>query len=261
MNEALLENQCALVTGASRGIGRAIADCLAGAGCSVAVSSRNRQECENAAAEIAESHKVRTIGLQADVSSLESVQRLFRELSKWSAGRLDVLVCNAGYPFWPEIWNTPLHETPAEKLQAWYLDIFCTDALGSVFCTFGALPLMTARRSGSILYVSSTPALEGFQGTPYTMAKSSLLGLMKDVAREYGKDNIRANALALGNIQTPATFEQLDEASRRELAAEAPLRRWGAPEEVAKAALFLVSDLSSFVTGQILVVDGGTLRR
>ena len=120
---------------------------------------------------------------------------------------------------------------------------------------------MLARRKGTILYIASTPALEGFQGTAYTMAKAAVLGLMKDVAREYGKNNIRANALALGNIQTPATFDHLDDESRRIRAAEAPLQRWGTPAEVGKAALFLVSDLSSFVTGQVLVVDGGTVRR
>jgi 3-oxoacyl-[acyl-carrier protein] reductase len=93
------------------------------------------------------------------------------------------------------------------------------------------------------------------------MAKAAILGLMRDVAREYGKDNIRVNALALGNIETPATMGQLDDESRYTLAAEAPLKRWGKPEEVGKAALFLVSELSSFITGQVLVVDGGTVRR
>jgi 3-oxoacyl-[acyl-carrier protein] reductase len=257
----ILEDQVALITGASRGIGRAIAGTLAGAGCNVAVTSRNPQECEAAAAEIAANHRVRTIGLRADVSRPESIRELFRHLGEWSGGRLDVLVCNAGYPMRPEIWNTPLHASPADRIHFWYTEVFGTDALGSVYCTFEALPLMMKRRSGTIIYISSTPALEGFQGGPYTMAKAAVLGLMRDIAREYGKDNIRANALALGNIQTPATFEHLDEASRESLAAEAPLRRWGTPEEVGKAALFLASDLSSFVTGQVLVVDGGTVRR
>ena len=261
MSNLLLENQVALVTGASRGIGRAIAECLAEAVCHVAVTSRNGQECEAVAAEIAAKHPVRAIGIQADIAHAESVHELFSRLRIWSSGVLDVLVCNAGYPFRPEIWDTPLHATPADKLSLWYLDAFGTDAMGAVFCTFEALSLMRSRRNGTILYISSTPALEGFQGTPYTMAKSALLGLMRDVAREYGKDHIRANALALGNIQTPATFEQLDQETRHSLAAEAPLNRWGAPEEVGQAALFLVSDLSSFVTGQVLVVDGGALRR
>ena len=256
-----LNQQVALVTGASRGIGRAIAETLAGAGCEVAVTSRNADESRRVAEEIARSHSVKTIGLRADVSNQESVRGLFLQLRTWSGDRLDILVCNAGYPMRPEIWNTPLDATPPAMLTQWYHDVFNTDAMGSVLCTFEALPLMMARRSGRILYISSTPALEGYQGVPYTMAKAAILGLMRDVAREYGKHNIRANALALGNIKTSATFDQLDETEQNELAAEAPLNRWGAAEEVGRTALFLVSDLSSFVTGQVLVVDGGTVRR
>ena len=262
MNEILtLDKQFALVTGASRGIGRAIAESLAGAGCNVAVTSRNLQESQEAAKELADRFHVLAVGLQADVSSHESTAGLFQRLRAWSSDRLDILVCNAGYPFRTEIWDTPLHATPPDKLPTWYTEVYSTDAMGSVFCTFEALPLMRARGSGKIIYIASTPAIEGFQGTAYTMAKAAMLGLMRDVAREYGRDNIRANALALGNIQTPATFGKLDEESRKALAAEAPLQRWGSPGEVGKAALFLASDLSSFVTGQVLVVDGGTVRR
>ncbi len=256
-----LEKQYALVTGATRGIGRAIAETLAGAGCNVAVTSRKPEECRTVAAEIARTHGVQSAGLQADVSIRESVHELFEQMRPWSSGRLDILVCNAGFPMKTEIWATPLHQVPSDKLPEWYIRVFSTDAMGSVYCTYEALPWMLSQRSGRILYISSTPALEGFQGTAYTMAKSAVLGLMKDVAREYGKDNIRANALALGNILTAATFDSLDEDSRKALAAEAPLKRWGKTEEVGKAALFLVSDLSSFVTGQVLVVDGGTVRR
>jgi NAD(P)-dependent dehydrogenase (short-subunit alcohol dehydrogenase family) len=255
-----LDGQYALVTGGSRGIGQAIARSLAGAGCSVAVASRQLQDCEAAAQEIVNTLGVAALGLQCDVSKQKSVHDLFEQLRRWTEGRLDILVCNAGYPFLQEIWNTPLDATPAQNLENWYLDIFRTDTMGSVFCTYEALPLMIARRSGSIIYISSTPALEGYQGVAYTVAKAAILGLMKDVAREYGKFNIRANALALGSIQTPATYDQLDPESRKSFAEDAPLRRWGEPEEVGRAALFLASDLSSFVTGQTLVVDGGTVR-
>jgi len=140
--------------------------------------------------------------------------------------------------------------------------VFETDTLGSLYCTREALPLMMARGAGgSIIYISSTPALEGFQGTAYTVAKAATLGLMRDVAFGYGRHDIRANALALGNIATPATLDQTDPAVRDELIKDAPLRRWGTPEEVARAVLFLASDDSSYMTGQTLVIDGGMVRR
>ena len=262
MNKAgLLEGNYALVTGGSRGIGRAIAEILAQDGCNVAITSRNQEDVEAAAAEIAGNFGVRTLGSACDVSRHQSVSELFHHLREWSAGQLDVLVCNAGYAFVPEIWSTPLHAAEPDTLERWFVGVFRTDLLGSLFCTYEALSLMMARKSGSIVYIASTPALEGYRGTPYTAAKAGILGLMRDVAREYGKFNIRANALALGNIMTPATFGQMDPESRKVLAEEAPLMRWGQPEEVGRSVLFLGSRLSSFITGQTLVVDGGTLRR
>ncbi len=111
------------------------------------------------------------------------------------------------------------------------------------------------------MYISSTPALEGYKGAPYTAAKAGILGFMRDVAREYGQYNVRANALALGNILTSATYASLDPETREALVREAPLRRWGQPEEVANAVVFLVSNLSTFITGQTIIVDGGTVRR
>ncbi|MBP1608489.1 MAG: short-chain alcohol dehydrogenase like protein [Acidobacteria bacterium] len=257
----ILSGKFSLITGSTRGIGRAIADALAEHGCNVLITSRNSVETQAAAKEIGDRYSVEAAGFACDVSQQASVQALFAYLRKWSSDRLDILVCNAGFPFRGEIWETPLHATPPGRILDWYFDLFGTDTMGSVLCTFEALQLMVVRKSGSIIYITSTPALEGYRGTPYTVAKAATLGLMKDVAREYGRYNIRANALALGNIRTPATFDQLDEESRNALAQEAPLRRWGSPEEVGKAALFLASDLSGFITGQTIVVDGGTLRR
>jgi 3-oxoacyl-[acyl-carrier protein] reductase len=255
-----LEGHFALVTGGSRGIGKAIAATLAEQGCNVAVTSRKLGDAEAVAGVIGKKTGVRTLGAACEVSMQSSVVELFGEIRRWSSNRLDVLVCNAGYPFLTEVWVTPLHATPPEKLGMWYLNLFQTDTMGSVFCTYEALQMMMEARKGSIIYLSSTPALEGYMGTPYTVAKAGILGLMKDVAREYGRYNIRANAFALGNIKTPATYENLPSETRQALAKEAPLGRWGEPEEVGRAALFLASDLSSFITGQTLVVDGGSLR-
>jgi 3-oxoacyl-[acyl-carrier protein] reductase len=256
-----MEGSHAVVTGSTRGIGRAMASILARHGCNVVVSSRHAGDCGQTAKVLADEHRVRTVGLVCDVSVQSQVCAMFREVRKWCDGQLDVLICNAGYPLRDDVFNTPLDKTPAEKLEEWYLSVFRTDALGSVFCTYEALPLMLACGRGSIIYVSSIPALAGYQGAPYTVAKAGILGLMKDIAREYGRRNIRANALALGNIRTPATYDLLNEATRRLFAEQAPLRRWGLPEEVGEAALFLASEQSSFVTGQILVVDGGVVRR
>ncbi|HYK87410.1 MAG TPA: SDR family NAD(P)-dependent oxidoreductase [Acidobacteriota bacterium] len=261
ITDRILEGRFALVTGSSRGIGKAIATTLGEHGCNVAVTSRKLQDAQAVATDIADNAGVRTMGTSCEVSKPSSVRELFREIRQWASDRLDVLVCNAGYPFLTELWETPLHATPSEKLESWYLNLFQTDTMGSVFCTFEALPLMMAARKGSIIYLSSTPAVEGYMGTPYTVAKAGILGLMKDVAREYGSYNIRANAFALGNIKTSATFESLAPETQQALAQESPLKRWGEPEEVGRAALFLASDLSSFVTGQTLVVDGGSLRR
>jgi NAD(P)-dependent dehydrogenase (short-subunit alcohol dehydrogenase family) len=255
-----LEGQYALITGASRGVGRAVAECFAEAGCSVAVAARGAA-ISSVAKEIGEKWRVPCLGLCADVAQQESVHRLFEAIRSWSADRLEILVNNAGYSFSREIWDTPLDAVPADRLKAWFSDIFQTDTMGSVFCTYEALPMMMVRKCGSIIYIASTPALEGFQGTPYTVAKAGVLGLMKDVARLYGHLNIRANALALGNIRTAATLANLDPGMQSRLAEETPLRRWGETEEVARAALFLASNRSSFITGQTIAVDGGTVRR
>ncbi len=259
--ERVMEGRCALVTGGSRGIGFAAASALAGAGCKVALCSRSPSEAIAAADGIGTKHGVETLGLGGDVSDPADVRRMVSEVARWTNGRLDTLVCNAGYPFLREIWETPLDRTPADKLTAWYLEPFRVDTLGSVYCTFEALQVMLKCGGGSMIYIASTPALEGLQGSPYTVAKAGVLGFMKDVARTYGKDNIRANALALGNISTPATTRVIDPEAQQAFAEATPLKRWGRPEEVAQAILFLASPQSSFITGQTLVVDGGSLRR
>lgn len=251
-----LPGQVALVTGGTRGIGRAAVDELARYGAALAVVSRHGAAAERVAREIAEAHDVPTFAVAVDVSDRRAVQRGVDQALAWSGGRLDILVNNAGYPVVDTLWNTPLHEVPADELDARFASVAAVDLVGARNMTHAVLPAMLRQKHGTIVFVSSTPALSGHKATPYTEAKAGVLGLMRDVALNYGRAGIRANAVAPGNIRT-AWCDSLSAAEQAALAAEAPLGRWGEPREVAQAILFFASPLSSFVTGQTLVVDGG----
>lgn len=255
-----LDGAWAVVTGSTRGIGRETAGALAEAGANVVVSSRSPEDTKAVAAEIRDEHGVEAHGVAADVTDPEAVADLFETVDDLSGGRLNVLVNNAGYPWEEDLWETPLHEVPRDELEARFREVHEVDLAGARRCSWEALGRMRDDGGGSLVFVSSTPALVGYKGTPYTEAKAGTLGLMRDLAREYGPDGIRANAVAPGNIATDFAGE-LDAADRGELGEEAPLGRWGTPREVADAILFLASELSSFVSGQTLVVDGGTERR
>jgi 3-oxoacyl-[acyl-carrier protein] reductase len=244
----------------ARGSGRATAELFAQCGARVAINGRSQPDAEKVAAELRQRYKVSALALAADVAEVDAVEKMFTALSQWSNKQLDILVCNAGYPLVDEIWNTPMHEMEKQEVEQWFRQVRAVDLDGARYCSREALRLMLPQRRGSIIFISSTPALSGYQGTPYTEAKAALLGLMRDLAREYGKFNIRVNALALGNIAS-GWYEKLPETCRQELAVEAPLARWGKPEEVAGAILFLASGLAGFITGQTLVVDGGKVMK
>jgi len=192
------------------------------------------------------------------VSKWEQVSALVQKTLDWSGGRLDILVNNAGFPLVEDRWKTPLHEIPEAELDRWFQEVYDVDLKGARYCTRAALPVMIRQRRGSIVFISSTPAIAGYRGTPYTEAKAGLLGLMRDVAREYGRYGIRSNAIAPGNIKTE-WFSKLTPEEQKVMAEECCLARWGEPAEIAGAAVFLASDLSSFITGQTLIVDGGTV--
>ena len=255
-----LRDRTVLVTGASHGIGRATAELFTRCGAAVAVNGRDATETHQLATVLSEQHGVRTLPVVADVTDAAAVREMFAQLQAWNSNRLDVLVCCAGYPLVEELWRTPLHEMREAEVEQWFHQVRAVDLDGARLCSHHALKIMVPQRRGNLIFVSSTPALSGYYGTPYTEAKAALLGLMRDLAFEYSKHGIRANAVAPGNIAS-GWYHQLSESQKQELATEAPLQRWGRPEEVAGTILFLASDLAGFITGQTIVVDGGKVRR
>jgi 3-oxoacyl-[acyl-carrier protein] reductase len=235
---ASLEGKLALVTGASKGIGRAIATELAAAGATVVVGYRTgADEAEALAAEIGGR------AIQADVSSAEDAKRLVAE-----AGDIDVLVNNAGLT--------------RDGLLARMSDddwrIVLETNLSSVFYTCRAVtrPMMK-KRSGSIVNVSSIVGVHGNWGqTNYAASKAGIIGFTKSIARELGSRGIRANVVAPGYVKTQLT-DVLPEEATQAMIANTPLGRVAEPHEVAGAVRFLASDEAAFITGEVLLVDGG----
>ncbi len=233
-----LEGKLALVTGASRGIGRAIAAELAGAGAQVVVGYRSSaDEAEALAAEIGGR------AVQADVADPDQAARLVQE-----AGDLDILVNNAGLTrdgliarMSDEDWHTVLDTN-----------------LGGVFHTCRAAARgMMRKRGGAIVNMTSVVGLHGNPGqTNYAASKAGIIGFTKALARELATRGVRANAIAPGYVETALT-DVLPEDVRGMILANTPLGRLGRPEDVAGAVRFLCSDEASFITGEVLLVDGG----
>jgi 3-oxoacyl-[acyl-carrier protein] reductase len=235
---ASLDGKLALVTGGSRGIGRAIALELGRAGADVVVSYRaGREEAEAVAAEIDGR------AIEADVGDAASAKALVEE-----AGELDILVNNAGL--------TRDGVLARMSDDDWH-DVIETN-LSSVFytCRAAARPMMK-RRGGSIVNISSIVGLRGNWGqTNYAASKAGIIGFTKSLARELGSRNVRANAVVPGYVRTRLTDAIPEQATKTMLDAT-PLGRLGDPEEVAGAVRFLCSDEAAFVTGAVLLVDGG----
>ncbi len=245
-----LHGQVAVVTGASKGIGRAIAEALAAAGAKVVISSRKGGLCEEVAGAINQGGG-EAIALACNISHKEDLQGLVdRTLEHW--GRIDTLVCNAAInPYFG-----PLAEIPDEA----YDKTMNTNLRSNLWLCNMVIPGMATRGGGAVILISSISGLKG-QGKlgVYALTKAATMQLARSLAVEWGRSNIRVNTIAPGLVRTDMARALWEDPERLAEALEGyPLGRIGEPEDIAGAAVFLASRAGNFMTGQTLVIDGGT---
>ena len=246
-----LQGKVAVITGSSKGIGKAIAHRMAEQGAKVVISSRKAEPCAQVTAEINDQFGAGTaISIPANISSKEQLKNLVDETCR-QLGKIDVLVCNAA--------SNPYYGPMAGIEDDQFRKIFENNVLANHWLIGFVAPQMIARKDGSIIIVSS---IGGLRGTPvigaYGISKAADLQLARNLAHEYGPHNVRVNCIAPGLIKTDfakALWEDAEALKRR--TSTTPLRRIGEPDEIAGAAVFLASQAGSFVTGQTIVVDGG----
>lgn len=240
----------ALVTGAAKGIGAAVAQALAEEGCNVVInhhSSSSKTDAENLANELNQNYGVETHTIQCDVSNYDDVKQMVADI-KDKFGRIDILVNNAGITS-----DGLLMRMSADQ----FTSVVDTNMGGAFNCMRHVVPLMVKQRFGRIVNISSVVALYGNAGqVNYAASKAGIIGMTKSAAKELGSRNITVNAIAPGFIQTSMT-EGLDDAANKALTSRISLGRLGEPKDVADAVAFLTSDSASYITGQVLAVDGG----
>ena len=251
MNLFDLSGKVAVITGSSRGIGRAIAQRMAEHGARVVISSRKAAPCAEVADAINAKHGAgRAIVVPANISSKDDLQRLVDQTMA-QFGRIDILVCNAA--------SNPYYGPMSGISDEQFRKVLDNNIVANHWLISMTAPQMIERREGSIIIVSS---IGGLRGTPvigaYGISKAADMALARNLAHEFGPHNVRVNCIAPGLIRTDfakALWE--DEAMLAKRNATTPLRRIGEPDEIAGAAVYLASSASTFMTGQSLIVDGG----
>ena len=239
----LLENKIAIVTGGGRGIGKAIAHQYCEEGATVIIAELNERSGKKTADSIG-GYFVKT-----DISDEKSITSLF-EYVKTKFSRLDILVNNAGI-----LQDNTLKKMESEQFDA----VINVNLRGTYLCGKAAADIMIEQGSGVILNAASVVAHNGnFGQTNYVASKTGVIGMTKVWARELGKDGIRVNAIAPGFIETDMTAGMPVKIIRM-MGDKVPLKRWGKPEDIANAYIFLASDKASYITGTVLNVDGGVV--
>lgn len=245
----LLENKTSLITGATRGIGRGIAITFAKQGSNVAFTYNSSVEAANELEKELESYGVKAKGYQSNAANYDAAQQLAADVLK-EFGTIDILINNAGIT----------KDNLLMRISEEDFDTVIEVNLKSVFnLTKAVIRPMMKQKSGSIINMSSVVGLKGNAGqTNYAASKAGILGFTKSVALELGSRNIRCNTIAPGFIETEMTAK-LNEDVVQGWRDSIPLKRGGTPEDIANACVFLGSDMSSYITGQTLSVDGGML--
>jgi 3-oxoacyl-[acyl-carrier protein] reductase len=245
-----LKDKVAIVTGASRGIGRAVAIMFAQAGCDVVINYCNDRQSAMKVKNAAEKFGVRAEVVKADIADHKRVDAMVDAAIR-DFGKIDILVCNAG------IWKEhTIDKMPVAGLK----ETIDVNLLGTFYAIRAVVPHMKKRKSGVIITISSTAGQRGEPfHSPYAASKGAIISLTKSLAVELAPHNIRVNCVAPGWINTDMARPALKGKEGAKVIEEIPLGRVGTPEELAGPVLFLASDLSTFVTGEILNVNGGAV--
>ena len=241
-----LTGKTALITGASRGIGRAIATMYAEQGCNIAFTYIYEDQEAQELTEQLQAKDIQVLCIKSDASKFDDAHEVLKQVVD-TFGVIDILVCNAGIT----------RDTLLMRMSENQWDEVLNINLKSVFNYCHAVtPYMIRQRHGSIIAMSSIVGLSGNPGqTNYAASKAGVIALVKSLSKELASRNIRVNAIAPGFILTDMTLS-LPEETRNEMVKMIPMRRCGTPEEVAKVAVFLASDMSSYVSGQVVSVNG-----
>jgi 3-oxoacyl-[acyl-carrier protein] reductase len=244
-----LKDKIAIITGASKGIGRGIAKVFAKEGAQVVLVSRTGSKLKKVADEITKSGG-RAIYMVADVTKVLDMKNVAENVSK-NYGRIDILIHNAGI--------YPVANIKDITIQDWN-HILNTNLTSTFIAVKTCLPYMQQQKYGRVVFTSSIsgPRVGWPGGSHYTASKAGMNGFMKTVAIELAKDNITVNAVELGNVLSEG-LEEMTEEHREKIASGIPMGRLGTPEEIAYTHLFLASDEASYITGQSIVVDGGQI--